>query len=135
MALLTWNSSYSVGVKTLDRQHTVLFNILNDLHAAMMKGQAQNVAGPLLRELVQYTCEHFAAEEAMMAVSDYPGLIRHCTQHQDLIQQVQEYVAKFEKGESTVNTQSLSFLRDWLTNHIQRADKNYGPWLNERGVH
>ena len=39
MALLTWNSKYSVGVKPLDSQHTVLFGLLNDLHAAMLKGQ------------------------------------------------------------------------------------------------
>jgi len=26
-------------------------------------------------------------------------------------------------------------LRNWLTNHIQKVDHEYGPWLNEHGVH
>ncbi len=134
MALLTWNSSYSVGVKDLDDQHTVLFNILNDLHAAMMKGQAQNVTGPLLRRLVQYTREHFLSEEAKMVVSGYPGLAMHRTVHRDLTKQVEEYAAKFEKGETAISIELLTFLRDWLTNHIQRTDKDYGPWMNKHGV-
>lgn len=64
MALLTWSSKYSVGVTAMDNQHTVLFGILNDLHSAMMNGQAQKLTGELLRKLVSYTREHFAAEEA-----------------------------------------------------------------------
>jgi hypothetical protein len=43
MALMDWNQSYSVGVLKIDSQHTLLFGILNDLHAAMMKGQAQSL--------------------------------------------------------------------------------------------
>ena len=100
MALMSWNAKYSVGVHALDDQHTGLFDILNELHAAMMKGQAQSLTGPLLKKLVEYTRKHFAAEEAMLAL----------------------------------NVHLLNFLRDWLTNHIQKTDHQYGPWLNEHGV-
>lgn len=74
MALLAWNSSYSVGVKSLDGQHTALFEILNDLHTAMMKGQAQTLTGPLLRKLIDYTRTHFTAEEGMLAAAKYQAL-------------------------------------------------------------
>jgi len=134
MALLTWNSRYSVGVKALDGQHTVLFGILNDLHAAMMKGDAQSLTGPLLRKLANYTKEHFAAEERMMTTAKYPGLDAHRIQHRDLNKQVAEYIARFDRGEVTLNLHLLKFLRDWLTNHIQKVDCEYGPWLNEHGV-
>ena len=134
MALLTWNSNYSVGVKTLDGQHTVLFGILNDLHSAMMKGQAQSLTGPLLRKLVDYTQTHFNAEEGIMATAKYPGLADHRAQHRELIKQVQDYSARFERGEITLNLHLLNFLRDWLSNHIQKVDHEYGPWLNDHGV-
>jgi hemerythrin-like metal-binding protein len=134
MALLTWSSKYSVGVKTLDSQHTVLFGLLNDLHAAMMKGQAQSLTGPLLRKLVEYTHTHFSAEEQMMAAAKYSGLANHRIKHRELIQQVEEYAARFERGEITLNLHLLNFLRDWLSNHIQVVDHEYGPWLNEHGV-
>ena len=134
MALLTWSKDYSVGVKALDGQHTGLFNMLNDLHAAMMSGQARATTGALLNKLVKYTREHFAAEEKLMETTRYPGLEQHRLRHRDLTRQVEEFVQKYEKGESTVNVKLLSFLRDWLTNHIQREDKEYGPWLNKNGV-
>jgi hemerythrin len=134
MALLTWNNSFSVGVRAIDSQHTTLFSLLNGLHEAMMKGQSQNLTGPLLHKLVNYTREHFSAEEAMMAAANYPGLAQHRIEHRDLARQVEGYVAKFERGEGTINIQLLAFLRDWLTDHIQASDKKYGPWLNQSGV-
>jgi hemerythrin-like metal-binding protein len=134
MALLTWDSKYSVGVKSIDGQHTVLFGLVNDLHAAMMKGQAQSLTGPLLRKLVDYTQIHFTAEERMLASAKYPRLTEHQVKHRDLIKQVGEFVARFERGEAAVNLDLMNFLRNWLINHIQKVDREYGPWLNEHGV-
>jgi hemerythrin-like metal-binding protein len=135
MALMTFGQNFSVGVQAVDGQHKVLFDIINDLHAAMMKGQAQSMTGPLLKKLIEYTRNHFSAEEAMMASAKYPGIDAHKIKHRDLVKQVEDYSARFEKGEITLNLHLLNFLRDWLTNHIQKVDKEYGPWLNEHGVH
>jgi hemerythrin len=132
---MTWSEKYSVGVKTLDSQHTVLFDILNDLHAAMMKGEAQSMTGPLLRKLVKYTHEHFSAEEKMLEAAKYPRLTEHRAKHQDLIKQVEDYSARFEWGEITLNMHLMEFLRDWLSNHILKVDHEYAPWLKEHGVH
>ena len=134
MTLMAWNSSYSVGVLTLDSQHTILFDILNELHDAMMEGKASNLTGPILRKLVTYTREHFAAEEGLLTKSQYPGLEAHKLLHRDLIKQVEDYSERFERGEITLNLHLLNFLRDWLTNHIMKVDQEYGPWLNEHGV-
>jgi len=135
MALMTWNNRYSVGVKMLDDQHTGLFETLNELHGAMMKGQAQSLTGPLLHKLVDYTRRHFAAEEAMMVSTRYPGLAAHRAKHHELTKQVEEFVGRFEKGEITLNLHLMNFLRDWLNNHILKEDKEYGPWMIEHGVH
>jgi hemerythrin-like metal-binding protein len=129
MPLLTWNNGMSVGVRAMDSQHTVLVRILNDLYDAMMQGHAREVTGPLLRKLINYTRDHFSAEEAMMAAANYPGLLEHRRLHRELTRQVGEYEARFEKGEVTVNLDLLKFLRNWLTNHIQHTDREYGPCL------
>jgi len=115
----------------MDRQHTVLFGFLNDLHDAMMKGQAQKITGELLRKLLEYTREHFSAEEALMASARYPQLAQHRTMHCELIKNVEGFDVRYRRGESALNVQLLNFLRDWLTNHIEREDKKYGPWLKE----
>ncbi len=133
MALLIWSSKYSVSVQSMDRQHTVLFGMLNELHEAMMKGQAQKVTGELLGKLVKYTHEHFAAEEDLMKSTKYPALAEHGIKHRELIKQVEDFAARYARGESMMNVELLNFLRDWLTNHIQNEDQKYGPWLNEHG--
>jgi hemerythrin-like metal-binding protein len=134
MALLTWSDKYSVGVKELDGQHMKLVETLNQLHDGMMKGQAKSVTGPLLMKLVDYTRDHFAAEERIFATTRYPQAARHKTEHVELTRQVEEFVGRYDRGEITLNVQLLNFLRDWLTNHILKEDKEYGPWLNKAGV-
>jgi hemerythrin-like metal-binding protein len=134
MSLVVWSDKLSVGVKSIDDQHSVLFKSINDLHAAMLKGQSRSVVGPLLRTLVDYTREHFTAEEAMMEAAKYPSLAAHRIKHKDLTKQVEEYVNRYESGDITLSIQLSGFLSDWLTKHIQSTDQEYGPWLNEHGV-
>ena len=134
MALMKWDKSYSVGVQAIDSQHNALFDIINELHGAMMVGQAHSMTGPLLRKLLEYTNTHFSAEEEMMTAAEYPGLAAHKLQHRELIKQVKDYIARYEQGESTLNLHLLNFLRDWLTNHIQQEDMEYSPWMKEHGV-
>jgi len=134
MALLSWSSRYSVGVQRMDDQHTVLFGMLNDLHTAMMKGEAHKSTGTLLQKLAKYTHEHFDSEEAMMASSGYTALAQHRIKHRELTRQVDEFAVRYKRGESTLNLQLLNFLREWLTTHIQEEDQKYGPWVNGHGV-
>lgn len=134
MALMNWNDDLSVGVKSLDEQHKGLVQTLNDLHAAMMSGRSKNATGPLLQKLVKYTHDHFTAEEAMLRRTQYPEFSRHCEVHKELTRQVEEYVGRYERGEISLSVHLMTFLRDWLTNHIQKEDKNYRPWLNTHGV-
>ncbi len=54
MSLLTFNKTWSIGIQSIDDQHAVLFEVLNELHAAMLKGQANAVIGRLLLDLRLY---------------------------------------------------------------------------------
>ena len=134
MALLSWSSKYSVGVDAMDSQHTVLFGFLNDLHEAMINGQAHKITGELQRKLLEYTRQHFAAEEAMMVSAKYPQLDQHRIMHRELISKVEEFAARFQRGESALNVQLLNFLRDWLSKHILGIDMLYKDFLASKGV-
>ena len=134
MASMDWNGSFSVGVKVIDEQHMGLVQSLNDLHAAMLGGQAKTVTGPLLKKLAKYTQDHFTAEEALMKRAQYPGFTEHHAKHVNLTNQVKDYVERFERGENALSIHLMTFLRDWLTTHIQKEDRDYSPWLLERGI-
>lgn len=134
MALVTWDGSYSVGIRAMDEQHKRLVQTLNDLHAAMVSGKASGAADHLLGELVRYTQDHFRAEEAFLARNCYPELATHRGLHAELNLQVNNYVKRLQAGEAAISVHLLHFLRDWLTVHIQREDREYGAWLNARGI-
>jgi hemerythrin len=134
MSLMTWNDTFSTGVKAMDEQHQGLVNTLNELHDAMLHGGGKSTAGPLLTRLVKYTHEHFASEEALMARTKYPKLSAHLGKHKDLTTQVETFVGRYQRGELSLNVDLLMFLRNWLTTHIMKEDREYGPWLNQNGV-
>jgi hemerythrin len=128
--LLTWGPGYSVGVPAMDIQHRALFGMLNELHDAMLTGRGQQATRLLLKRLVDYTRDHFAAEEKAMSAAGYPELGKHRAEHQALTRRVQEYVVRLESSEAAINLHLLTFLREWLSKHIQQTDKEYGPWVS-----
>jgi hemerythrin len=134
MELLTRNMSRSAGVQTLDKQKMVLFEILNDLRAAMKRSPAQSDTSLLLRSLVESARSHFSAEEALLMAVNFAGLADHRSKHRALIEQVEEFAAGYDSEELALNLHLLNFLRDWFTIHIQTADPEYLPWLKRHGV-
>ena len=130
MPMLTWSDKMSVGVKAMDEQHKRLVDSLNALHSAMLQGHAKEQTGPLLDTLVKYTHDHFAAEEALMSRAKYPELPAHSEKHKALTTQVMDFAGRYQRGEVALDVHLLTFLCDWLTTHIQKEDKAYGPWLN-----
>jgi hemerythrin-like metal-binding protein len=134
MALLKWGKKYSVGVKAMDDQHITLIKILNELHAAMLRGKAQSVADPILKKMTDYVSRHFSDEERLMENSKFPQLAEHCAKHLELAEKVAKYVASYEQGDQTIYPELLRFVGDWLHDHMLIVDKQYTVWLNELGV-
>lgn len=133
--MFEWNDSDSVKVHVLDGQHKQLFAVLQDLHNAMKSGHGKDVAGELLRRLIDYTVKHFAMEEELMEKHKFPGLAAHRSQHHDLTQQVLAFKKDFDAGVGNITPQLMSFLEDWLKNHIKKSDQSYCEFLNAHGVH
>ena len=105
---------YSMGVKALDEHDAEFIDGLNQLHAAMLKGQAQRVAGPLFKKLMDQMYNHFSTEEQLMKDSKFPGLAEHSAEHRALAAKVEAFVARYEQGDQTMYPQLLRFGRDWL---------------------
>ncbi|MGC3998096.1 MAG: bacteriohemerythrin [Anaeromyxobacter sp.] len=134
MALINWKPQLSVGVKLFDDQHKVLIGMINDLHAALAGGKGNDVMGPILTGLAEYTQTHFAEEEQLLAKHGYPGLAVHKIEHRKLLDQVGALQQKHKSGNTMISVEVMHFLRDWLSTHIQGEDAQYGKFLNARGV-
>lgn len=110
----------------MDAQHRKLVDLLNQLETAMQKGKGREVVGQVLGELIRYTQTHFLSEESLMAAHRFPDLAAHKIEHAKLTQRVVKFKTDFDGGKVALTIPVLSFLEDWLVNHIQGHDKVYG---------
>jgi hemerythrin len=134
MALLEWSQEYSVEVQSIDKQHMRLFVMLNALHDAMKSGTGSKLAPEILKNLVQYTREHFGNEESMMSRTRYPSFANHKAEHDKLTAEVVRMVRDFEAGKAVLSMELLEFLRRWLQAHIIACDKKYTAHLQAAGI-
>lgn len=129
MPLFTWNDSYSVSVQQFDDQHKVLFNLINDLHEAMSKGKARDKMADITAQLLQYTRSHFTVEEAALQQAHYPQFLDHKKRHEAFTAKVADFEKECRSGAAPLSVNVMAFLRDWLSDHILKNDKQYVPYL------
>jgi len=134
MAFVNWNDSYSVKVLRLDDEHKQLFSIINLLHTGMKAGQGRDVMQDVLDQLLHYTEEHFRDEEVLMQVVGYPWLIAHTALHQRFVNKIRGFSKDVHSGAVPISVDMLEFLRNWLSEHILGADRQYSPVLNTAGI-
>ncbi|MGB8010868.1 MAG: bacteriohemerythrin [Terriglobales bacterium] len=130
-----WNDSYSVKIEAMDAQHKRLFEIIAELYTAMRAGEGKKVAAGVLRRLIDYTVQHFEAEEKLMENNGYPDLAAHQTEHRALTAKVLAFKNDFDAGAVSITPDLMKFLENWLTNHIQTVDRKYGEFINAHGTH
>jgi hemerythrin len=127
MSYWNWESSLEIGVPIIDSQHRKIVDYINALSAAIPNNDRDEVAH-VLDELVTYTLTHFAFEEELMAKGGYPFLETHKNVHQNFTHRIENYRQRFQNGDD-VSRKLLTDLKIWLTNHIERDDKDYAPFV------
>jgi len=132
--LVEWTDDLSVGLQEIDEQHKILVSLVNRLYEAIITNREHELIATILNELVDYTIIHFAVEESLMRIFDYPQYEQHKYHHEELSKQVIELQKKVIEGEAEISMDVLNFLRAWLTNHIMIEDKHYGPFLVKQGL-
>ena len=133
---IVWTGKMSVGVELLDDDHKKLVAMLNDLHDGIHAGHGTERLERVLDGLAAYTGTHFAHEEEFFAQTDYPAAAEHILEHRKLTKLVLDVQARYKKGQfDALSLETMSFLKDWLQDHIQGTDKNYQAHLNANGIH
>jgi hemerythrin len=132
--LIDWSNDLSVGIEEIDEQHKVLFNLINRLYHGIVQQTDTVVIQEIFNELIQYTVVHFAVEESLMRIFDYPAYDEHRRYHEVLTKQVVDLHNKFTAAKVTVSMELLTFLRKWLTGHIMVEDKKYTQFFLSKGL-
>jgi len=131
---IEWSDALSVGVKEIDDQHKGLAAMVNELNEGIKGGWGKEARDEVLTRLIEYTKVHFATEESLMTISNYPGVEAHRQQHHNLIDMVGDYIRKYNENPNASNYDFLFFLKRWLVEHIMKDDKALGEYLVKRGT-
>ena len=134
MDLITWDSSFSVNVEMIDKQHQMLVQMINDLNNAMLNGNEKETVEKLINKLITYAAMHFAREEHYFDQFGYPEADIHKKQHKDFEKKVSAFQADLKADRQSLSQDIMQFLSNWLVEHIKGSDKKFGPFLTERGV-
>lgn len=129
---MIWYDNYNIGIEQVDLQHQKLAKTVRKLQKSLVNGRFSPEAGETLKFLVEYTKEHFSAEEDLMAKIGYDELESHQKLHKKLIQQVVDILLGLKKGKNVDAYELIDFLTDWLIHHIVQEDKKIGKFMERQ---
>ena len=99
-----------------------------------MTGKGPQVIEKVVKELADYTHFHFSAEEQLLERAQYPDLAAHRAQHRVFVNKVKQFQQDLHTTTAGQASAVVTFLKDWLTNHILQTDKQYSAHLNAKGI-
>lgn len=136
MAKMEWTDSLSVGIGLIDSQHKTWIDRLGKVHDEMAAHNAIPQIVKALNFLAEYTEYHFGTEERHMAQLQYPGLEAHKAKHEELKGTLANLIQEFEEEGAHQKLADYvdNLLVNWLTQHIQNVDQQFGAFIKEKGI-
>ncbi len=129
--ILVWQEALSVGVAFIDSQHKYLINLINRIHLATEQLDTKEIVETLL-DMNAYAEVHFAEEEELMRQHGYPGLKAHIKLHRGFCSQAETFLNELEATPLAITSEVSLYLMEWLVTHIQKADFQYGRFIEEQ---
>ncbi len=121
---------FLTGIDFIDEEHSKLFELANRLyeisHNQFIVDKFDYIVD-IIVELKDYTKYHFKHEEDYMKEINHKKIFSHIVEHNDFIEQLDAIDTDLIDlvHEETI-TKLLSFLYDWLVEHISESDKLIG---------
>jgi hemerythrin len=128
-----WDSSFSVGNETLDRQHQKLLGLCNALAECADAGPqvAQFNFHDVLYQLTQYAREHFRVEESLLQQYNYPDLAHQQAEHGAYEEKMADWAFAATMDALDMGD-AQKFLALWWRDHILVSDMQYKTLMESR---
>jgi hemerythrin len=123
------------GVEDIDSHHRRLLELGNKV----IDPSAIKTDGVIFKEaltfLSDYVIYHFAAEEYVMALADYPHYEHHRQWHERFRSEISNYANLVRADGITKDLMlKVSFaVENWLLEHIRITDRELGNFLKQQG--
>jgi hemerythrin len=124
MAKTIWTSNLNTGIETIDKQHRMIVEYINQLDDAKSAGGKPALVAKVIDGLVGYTVSHFNYEERLLEEANYPFLKAHKNVHTIFIKRLNDYQERFKLGEDIAEELHMMMF-SWLFGHIKHDDMDY----------
>lgn len=134
MEEIIWQDKFSVGVTEMDAQHKKLIAMINRLITEQKTLTTPETIANLLTEMIDYSREHFRAEEYLMSEYGYDKKDEQVQLHEEFIQKTLEFCSATGIGPNILSVALLEYLQTWLMDHILKDDMQYKVFFADKGV-
>ncbi|MEO5343778.1 MAG: bacteriohemerythrin [Gammaproteobacteria bacterium SHHR-1] len=123
--LFPWHASFATGIDSIDEQHRVLLDILNQLAAQLANPSSATRLDQIFDQLGDYAQYHFQTEEQLWAAQfpDDAELLSHQAEHQYFVHKL-EQMQQQRKARPEQVRDMVGFLFQWLISHILDGDQH-----------
>ena len=128
--VIEWDSSYELGIQTIDDHHRKLIELLNKSYNLLLHSTDKEWMQFILYELAEYADYYFGSEEYLMNTVSYKGLMPHIDKHNSFKDQLAVLMKDYLSQSPNVNTDIILFLSDWLRKHILIEDRKFTTYLS-----
>ena len=131
--MIIWNEDYSTGIATIDRQHKLLIDQINQLEEVVANPKPTEpeirFADSLVNFLEAYSKMHFGLEENCMAAYRCPAYALNELQPNEFLEFIERFRHKFNaEGFSVEAFKELhEMTSSWITRHILRVGGQLFP--------
>ncbi|MDR0718124.1 MAG: bacteriohemerythrin [Treponema sp.] len=126
MDYIVWLPEYSVGVAEIDYQHKELLNFMNYAinHCTGNKREEMKFFNKTVDSAIENLTNHFSTEEKIMEKTNYPKYNEHKKEHDKITEELIVMIEGIKNGTVELElAEVISFLKNWILNHIPQYDK------------
>ena len=124
-----WDKKFETGNELVDAQHRILIMLFKKLDIAIKTGLPNKTIFRIIVEVRKFAEFHFYSEENLMLEVGYPETAAHEVIHSNLIAELNLMVARITRHREFPDD-LLSFLNEWLIEHIGQEDKKIVEFVN-----
>jgi len=134
MALIEWREEFEIGIPSVDYEHRMLIELINELHSKLAGVVAKESVPAFLGEIHTRISAHFALEERAMRELKYGNYAEHKTDHELLLDEIRDIMDAYEADAYAGYERELSGeLQSWFGGHFRDQDAPLHAFLEQRG--
>ncbi|WML34069.1 bacteriohemerythrin [Clostridium sp. OS1-26] len=124
--MFEWKKKYSCNIQIIDDEHKKLFEIGQSIYDLALHKRYVDYYDrilDLIDELKEYTVYHFADEEKIMRLYEYPDFDNHKKIHEDFIEKIENInLNHVDDDQQKAIINLLDFVYVWIEGHILAQD-------------